>query len=335
MSTSITTSDIGVNNNETVYNGTATSSFTEYKYARNQNYLRIQNKSNSNMHIKIETDGQSIIYQGQEKVFHVELLSFEIKGGGDFIAVSKNDVNLHDEVSALKAAIENGGAGGGLTTGQVETIVDGKMGALVSPVTATLNMTTPVSPYAVEVGNSVTPVLPWTIANSSNAKSAKIVETTNSNATIVSPTVAASGTYTFGSALSSNSVTAKSYRLDVTDKLDRVISSTVRTINWYYPVFNGSSAKASGLTESEVKAFNKAIRASASGTYNFGAVSNTYKWLFVHESFNPKSFKAGGFDMPMQEPITITITNEFGVSLNLKGYRTTNSTSGAIDLVVA
>lgn len=303
----------------------------QYWYDHTQSSLKVTNTGLFPIIVEV-SDEVKVINAGANYTFNEEFKSFFVrcktKKGNESAAFSI-------ETDSYRAAILNGGAGGGLTTGQVETIVDGKMGALVSPVTATLNMTTPVSPYAVEVGNSVTPVLPWTIGNSSNAKSAKIVETTNSNATIVSPTVAASGTYTFGSALSSNSVTAKSYRLDVTDKLDRVISSTVRTINWYYPVFNGSSAKASGLTESEVKAFNKAIRASASGTYNFGAVSNTYKWLFVHESFNPKSFKAGGFDMPMQEPITITITNEFGVSLNLKGYRTTNSTSGAIDLVVA
>lgn len=260
---------------------------------------------------------------------------------GGSLEIKDNDGNFVDivqEVGSMKAAITNleeTGGGGGLTTGQVETIVDGKMGALVNPVTATLNMTTPASPYAVEVGGSVTPVLPWAIGNSSNAKSAKIVETTNSNATVATLTVAASGTHTFGSALSSNSVAAKSYRLDVTDKLDRVINSTVRTINWYYPVFSGSSTKASGLTETEIEAFTKSLKANASGTYSFSAVANSYKWIFVHESFSPTSFKSGGFDMPMQSPITITITNEFGVSLNLKGYRTTNATSGALDIVVA
>lgn len=253
---------------------------------------------------------------------------------GEIISVV--DASGIDDVNEVKAAIANfeETGGGGLTTGQVETIVDGKMGALVSPVTAGLNFTTPSG--AVEVGASVTPAMSWTIGNSSNAKSAKITETTNSNAKITDVTVAASGTYTFAAALQSNVVATKTYRLDVTDKLDRVISSTARSINWYYPVFSGSSAKASGLTEAEIEAFSKSLKASASGTYSFEALANSYKWIFVHESFSPTSFKSGGgFDMPMQSPITITITNEFGVSLNLKGYRTTNATSGALDIVVA
>lgn len=39
--------------------------------------------------------------------------------------------------------------------------------------------------------------------------------------------------------------------------------------------------------------------------------------------------------MPMQPPITITIENDYGVSIILKGYRTTSTTSGALDLVVS
>lgn len=39
--------------------------------------------------------------------------------------------------------------------------------------------------------------------------------------------------------------------------------------------------------------------------------------------------------MPMQPPINITIENDYGVSINLKGYRTTSATSGALDLIVS
>lgn len=104
MATAITTSDIGVNNNETVYNGTATGTLTEYVYARNQNYLRIKNAGSANLYVEIENDGQRTIHQGQEIEFNVVFQSFKIKGGGNFTAVSKNDIVLWDEISAVKAA---------------------------------------------------------------------------------------------------------------------------------------------------------------------------------------------------------------------------------------
>jgi len=236
------------------------------------------------------------------------------------------------DVKTLKAAIANleeAGGGGGVTEAQVKTI----MAPLVNPVTAGLTITAPAG--SLEVGEALTSVgFSWTIGNHGSAKSAKIRDT-SANADIETLTLAASGTHTETVNITKSTPSTQKYRLDVIDNLDRIISSTVRTINWYYPVFHGSSAKASGLTEAEIEAFAKTLKASAAGTYNYGAVANTYKWLFVPESFTPTSFKSGGFDMPMQSPITITITNEFGVSLSLKGYRTTNSTSGAIDLVVS
>lgn len=126
MATNITTSAIGVNNNETVYSASP-SVTTEYMYARNQNYLRIKNTGTSPLMIQIETDGQRTIHQGMEEVFNAIFQSFKIIGGGSFTAVAKNDIVLLDEVNEVKAAIANLQEGSG---GQSFTFDDWVAGAI-------------------------------------------------------------------------------------------------------------------------------------------------------------------------------------------------------------
>jgi len=237
------------------------------------------------------------------------------------------DRKVFGDVDSIKNAIANGEiGGGGLTQEQVENIVDGKMGSLVNPVTAGLTLSTP-SGGIVEVGASTTPVLAWTIGNSSNAASAKIVETTNSNATIANLTVAASGTYTFPSAITENQAKAHSYRLDVTDKLGRVIPSSVRTINWYFGVYFGNSTNAS-LNESQIKALTKRLQASmatssSSDYYNFTGTG--YKYICVPASFSVINlFNAStGFAFPLIEVGTVNVTVN-GITTSYRVLRTEN-----------
>lgn len=238
-----------------------------------------------------------------------------------------NDKKVIKDIETNKAAIANFDDDEGADL----TEVNSRLSALENPLTInSFIITNPT--VAQEVGktlNSVT--FSWDIENYSG-NGAKLQDIT-SNFKLVDIT-SATKTHSQAVDVTKNTPGTQSYQLQITVGT-KTINSITRSINWYYPVFYGSSSKASGLTETEIEAFTKSLKVNASGTYNYAAVANTYKWLFVHESFNPSSFKAGGFDMPMQSPITITVTNEFGVSLNLKGYRTTNSTSGAIDLVVS
>lgn len=110
MATNITTSAIGVNNNETVYTGTATTTLTEYAYARNQNYLRIKNNGTAKLSVIVETDGQRTINVGEEIVINAIFQSFRIKsesGSVSFTAVAENDIVLYDELGAVKAVTAN------------------------------------------------------------------------------------------------------------------------------------------------------------------------------------------------------------------------------------
>jgi hypothetical protein len=238
------------------------------------------------------------------------------------------------DVKEIKNALENLGGeipGGG--AGEAIAALQSSVSALVNPVSISTFTISPTGPL--EVGDTLTQVqFNWNISNFAGAKSAKIRDTSsNSDVYTVSQ---ASGNYAkTGLNIKKNSPGTQSYQLRCIDGNDKEVNSSTRTINWYYPVFYGSSSKASGLTENEIKAMTKELKANASGTYSFGAVNNSYKWLYVPESFNPTSFKSGGFDVPMQSSVTISITNEFGVSINLKGYRVTVQTSGSLDLIVS
>ena len=251
--------------------------------------------------------------------------SLEVKGSDG------NYIDVKQKLEAHETAIANGGGGDLAELTSRLTELTSRVSALENPVA--INSFTIVNPNAPrEVGQTLSRVtFSWEIENYSGT-GAKLQDIT-SNLKLVDIT-SATKTHSQAVDVTKNTPGTQSYQLQITVGT-KTINSTTRSINWYYPLFYGSSTKASGLTEAEIEAFTKNLKANAEGTYSFSAVEDSYKWIFVHESFNPTSFKSGGSDMPMQSPITITITNEFGVSINLKGYRTTNSTSSAIDLDVS
>jgi hypothetical protein len=323
MATNIPTSAIGVNNNETVYSASP-SVTTEYMYARNQNYLRIKNTGTSPLMIQIETDGQRTILQGMEEVFNVIFQSFKIIGGGSFTAVAKNDIVLLDEINEVKAAIANlGGGTGGVDEAAVRAIVIETTAPLVNEVTAGLTITSPSG--SLEVGAELTSVsFSWTIGNHESAKSARIADVNNSYSSVEVVAVAASGTHTETVSITKTEPGTQSYRFDVTDKLDRVVTSPIRTINWYYATYCGSSASTS-LDAAGVKALaTKALKSAKNGNYTCPA--GNYKYIAYPKSWGTSTFKdyATGLGFDMQAPATVTITNDEGVSVEMYVYRSTN-----------
>lgn len=243
------------------------------------------------------------------------------------------DRKVFGDVDSIKNALANIGGeipGGGGNLAELISRVE----ALENPVSIksfSISESTPSSP--VEVGREITQLkFIWQIENFEYVTSAKIRNTSDN--VDVHTVTSANSNATKTVSLSRNTPGTKAFQLQLVAGARNINSSSVN-VEWRYPVFYGSSSKASGLTESEIKEFTKTLKSNASGTYSFSAVSNSYKWLFFPESFSPTSFKSGGFDVPMQSPVTITITNDYGVSITLKGYRVTAQTSGSLDLVVA
>lgn len=208
------------------------------------------------------------------------------------------DRGARKEISEVKAAIANGGVGG-VDREAVTLIAQGVMAPLVNPVTASLTLTAPTG--AVEVGLPATPAMNWAISNVANAASAKIVDGSN-DALIQNLTLAASGTYTAPSAITKTQVESQSYKLVVTDKAGRNISSTVRTVNWYFGVYYGTSSSTT-LNEAGIKALTKRLQASMSGTYVFNDGNTNYKYIIIPATFPTIDMvnDASGLAFPLQQ----------------------------------
>jgi membrane-associated protease RseP (regulator of RpoE activity) len=223
-------------------------------------------------------------------------------------------MNLGKEVETLK--------NGGVNTEAVELIVDGKMEPLVNPVSSSLTIT---SSSVVEVGSAISSVaFSYAIGNPTSAKSAKIIDVSNSNATVEDIIPQSSGTHTETVSITKTSPGIQSYRLDVTDKLDRVVSSTTRSINWYLAVYYGSSSSET-LDEAGIKALTKSLQSSMSGTYAFTGGATNYKYIIIPASFTTLNmFNAStGFAFPLTQVATVNVTNN-GVTTSCKVLRTEN-----------
>lgn len=333
MATNITTSGIGVSNNETYYAGTATSSWVEYAYERNQESMMIKNTGTGILYVMVENDGSFQVLPGEEKVFNTVFQVFKIKSGANnnFTVVSKNYIDgsvIGETLGSVKAdianLIENGGAGAGLTE------LTARVDALENPVSiSSFTITSPTE--ALEVGAELTSVsFGWSVANFDSADSANIRDVSaNTNIQAISE---ASGTHTEAVSVTKSAPGTQSYRLDVVAGA-RTISSTTRTIEWRYASYYGNGGET--IDAAGVKALaTKILRSSLTGNYTISDATG-YKWIVIPKSLTqPSSFKdAGtGFAVAMQAPIDVEITNDEGVSVTMSAYRTTNSFGGAITI---
>ena len=117
--------------------------------------------------------------------------------------------------------------------------------------------------------------------------------------------------------------------------------SRLLTYSWYWRAYYGGDSNAGPLSEAQIEALvNSPMMPGYAGTYSFPATGGapTYKYICFPTSFGtPSSFtdSATGFDVPMESPYTVSVTNSFGQTTNYHVYRTTNAMAGAIDIVVS
>lgn len=117
------------------------------------------------------------------------------------------------------------------------------------------------------------------------------------------------------------------------------------TSYWNWSLYVGDQAGAGNLNQAQIMALalynyvGTSMANSAFGNYIFPAAA-TYKTLCfpVAPDWNqPATFKdlATGFNVPMQAPYVVAVTNAFGQTENYNCYRTTNIIGGAITIIVA
>ena len=79
------------------------------------------------------------------------------------------------------------------------------------------------------------------------------------------------------------------------------------TVNAYYPMYFGASAK-TALESADILAMTKQpIKSSPAGNATVEVGANEYLWLCVPSTMSINSVKSGGFDVPMAAPVTVAV----------------------------
>lgn len=107
------------------------------------------------------------------------------------------------------------------------------------------------------------------------------------------------------------------YTLSITSK--GVTKTATATVNAYYPMYFGHSAKAALTGEDVLGLTKQAIKSSPNGTYNMtGIAEGEYVWLCVPSNFSITKVTSSGFGVPMAAAATVTVEGKG----SYKCYRT-------------
>lgn len=189
-----------------------------------------------------------------------------------------------------------------------------------------------------EVGDTITfGVKPFTW---STLNDANIIPSTISITDITTSTVIGSNLDNDGAeglsvdAITENSATNHVWRIAADGVRNEVISRDF-TVNWRWRMYYGTSALES-LTETDVKALANDYLASGR-TASLSVTSGDYKYIAYPQTFGlATAFNdpVSGFPVAMEAPVTVNITNAFGVSQDYYVYRTTNPVLGSFTINV-
>ncbi len=207
----------------------------------------------------------------------------------------------------------------------------------MNPAFTTFGITGVTSTY--EVGytipaNSYT--FTWAISNGINVavNSIRIEDVTN--ATTLVTGIANSGSAIAAiPSISKASATSHQWKITGTNTNNATFNRTY-TVAWQWKVYYGESALTT-LTGSDVTALRvKNLATTANG--NYAMLGGGYKWICYPTAMGLKStFKdvATNFDMSMVAPITVSVTNAYGVTTDYYCHRTYNVLGSGINIGVS
>lgn len=142
-------------------------------------------------------------------------------------------------------------------------------------------------------------------------------------------------TVNFGSNVIRTTPGSKQFRITGTNTQASTFTRNYN-VNWYFKVYYGESA-ATSLGEGGIEGLRvNLLTSTANRTYAF--LGGDYKYMCWSTTLGTKSnfFDVDtGFAVAMEPPVTINITNAFGVSQDYYVYRTTNPLVGAINIQVS
>ena len=186
----------------------------------------------------------------------------------------------------------------------------------------------------------------WTTTNSTNisANTVAINNITTSTNIVTGTANDGSHVYDFSaSPVDPNTAVTHTYRISATNSQTTVFTRDLTT-SWRWRMYWGTNASTSLISDpiapfdaNSIQALaNNALATNSSGTYTFAA--GGYKYIAYPVDFIQKTtFKdlSTGFDVDMQDPTTVSVTNANGVTTNYYVHRTTNVLGGSITIVVS
>jgi hypothetical protein len=195
-------------------------------------------------------------------------------------------------------------------------------------------------PTILEVGATLvgeTKTFNWSTSNETNisANSISILDFTNN--TIIASSLADTGPATGTvAAVTKTSAISHVYRITGSNTQNTGFSRDF-TVNWRWRMYWGTgsfaSATASDITGSLI---SSSLVTNSTGTFNFDA--GGYKYIAYPTVFGQKfTFKDvnTGFDVDMQDPTTVSITNTNSVTTNYFVHRSTNILGGTLTIAVS
>jgi len=178
----------------------------------------------------------------------------------------------------------------------------------------------------------------WATSNSDNVTADSLSISNTTDAITLADGTANDGTetVTFPAAVTRSDAGYKQFQIAGTNSASEQFSRTLN-VNWYWRIYYGESEDTSLDTEVEIEALRASLlAASASRTYSF--LGGGYKWLAYPVSMGLKTTftdPATGFPVAMEVPITVSLTNQYGITANYYVHRTYNPLGSDIQIAVS
>jgi hypothetical protein len=238
-----------------------------------------------------------------------------------------------------------GGGGGGCTGNCVTSITPGngiscetdEDGSCTGAVTISTGPTFSITSFTcstcatVEIGATVASPTNFTAAYSITPSSASISDGTNTD-TLTTP-------FTSGSLAHSYTLTSAGAVTFTLTAVGPTTQTASKAINWEPRVFGGvgtagaTGATASGTSAILVGAAGTLASAGLGNQTSYGPFSPSDQSIYVLMLSGSCTFTSGGFNFPMNTPTSITFINQFGASVSMFLYQSTNLLSAPFTLV--
>lgn len=227
-------------------------------------------------------------------------------------------------------------AGSTFNEATISEVLDGLLYPYQAPAFSAFAMSGQSTP--IEVGSSLitNPTFTWTTTNPTNitASSLSILNITGGT-TLASSLADDSSEAVTLAAVTKTSATNHTFRITGTNTQSGSFSKDA-TYTWQWKRYYGTSASTS-LNEAAIEALTSSgLSSGFAGNYTF--LAGDYKYIcYAAVLGTASSFKDSStlLDIAMESPVTVSVTNTYGIATNYNVHRTTNAIGSTITIVVA